>query len=485
MAFGVNPKHQEILNLNGTSHEHYIAVAIEAVRQLEWEIATLSVNGFVAYTGGHGMIAGSQVQLILQDEEAQITSRSLGSEMMDWGRNKKYINRFIETYNEITASISDEKLQELTDKSQLMIARAEQEALEHSADKADGSFFSLFVPRPGYFITPILININILVFVLMVLTGVSLIAPGTDSLIAWGADLRPLVLEGQWWRLFTNMFIHIGIIHLLLNMYALMYIGILLEPHLGKFKFAALYILTGIAASVASTYWHQLTVSAGASGAIFGLYGVFVALLIGNFIDKATRKALLTSIMVFIGYNLVNGLKAGVDNAAHIGGLVTGFLAGLAYIPALKKPSGNDSSYITTGIVTAIIVMATAGILHVLPNDFGTYDANMNEFQRKENLALKVYRMPNATNTQVLDEIKNNGLRYWKENLALIKQTDKLELPDAAHERNKKLIEYCNLRIQSYGLLYKAVAERTDVYKPQLEQYNSEIGALVDSLKAE
>ena len=121
----------------------------------------------------------------------------------------------------------------------------------------------------------------------------------------------------------TNCFLHIGILHLAFKMYALIFIGVLLEPYLGKLRFAVAYLLTGVFASVASLYWHDHTVSAGASGAIFGMYGVFLAMLTTNLIPKSVRKGLLASIGLFVAYNLLYGLKGwGIDaNAAHIGGL--------------------------------------------------------------------------------------------------------------------------------------------------------------------
>ena len=124
-----------------------------------------------------------------------------------------------------------------------------------------------------------------------------------------------------------------------------LYIGLLLEPRLGTIRFLGAYILTGIAASITSLWWHDLTISAGASGAIFGMYGVFLAMLTTNLIEKSARKALLTSIGVFVFYNLVNGMKGGIDNAAHIGGLVSGLLTGYAFYPSLKRPEAINLKF--------------------------------------------------------------------------------------------------------------------------------------------
>ncbi len=171
----------------------------------------------------------------------------------------------------------------------------------------------------------------------MVMSGVDIMFPDSASLIKWGANFTFLTLKGEWWRLISSCFLHIGIAHLFFNMYALMYIGLLLEPHLGKTRFITAYLITGIAASMTSLWWHDRALSAGASGAIFGMYGVFLAMLTTNIIKNSSRKALLTSIAFFVGYNLIGGMEYGIDNAAHIGGLISGIIIGYAYVTGLKN----------------------------------------------------------------------------------------------------------------------------------------------------
>ncbi|RYY33060.1 MAG: rhomboid family intramembrane serine protease [Sphingobacteriaceae bacterium] len=183
----------------------------------------------------------------------------------------------------------------------------------------------------------IIIALNVLMFILMVFCGLGFVTfKGTD-LLQWGANFRPAIIAGQYWRLATNVFLHGGLMHLLFNMYGLLFIGIFLEPLLGTGKFAAIYLLTGIMASLASVGWHTDTVSVGASGAIFGMYGVFLALLTTNLFPKGFKKSFLLSTSVFVGFNLLYGLTGGIDNAAHIGGLLTGIICGYALYPSLKN----------------------------------------------------------------------------------------------------------------------------------------------------
>lgn len=194
-----------------------------------------------------------------------------------------------------------------------------------------------FIPKEGFYITPILINLNLLVFIVMVIAGFGFVSFKGEDLLNWGANYRPVTANGQCWRLLTNTFMHGGLMHILANMYGLLFVGIFLEPLLGKTKYLLIYLTTGILASVASIWWYDATVSVGASGAIFGLYGFFLATLLLKVFPPDFGKAFLTSTLVFVGFNLLMGFTGGIDNAAHIGGLVSGFIIGLIMSKQLKQ----------------------------------------------------------------------------------------------------------------------------------------------------
>jgi rhomboid protease GluP len=123
------------------------------------------------------------------------------------------------------------------------------------------------------------------------------------------------------------MFVHIGIIHIAVNMLSLVSLGRLLESFIGRWRFLLLYLLTGICSSAVSTWFHEVP-AAGASGAIFGLFGIFVAIVTTNLIEPSARKKMLRSIATTILLNAVIGLWAGIDNSAHIGGFLSGMIGG-------------------------------------------------------------------------------------------------------------------------------------------------------------
>jgi membrane associated rhomboid family serine protease len=205
------------------------------------------------------------------------------------------------------------------------------------------NFLDFLKPKEGYFITPILIYSNIGFFLIMTISGLGFISFKGQDLLQWGANYGPLTEGGEWWRLFTSTFLHGGLMHLLANMYGLLFVGIFLEPLLGRIKYLTVYLLTGLLASIASIWWYDATISVGASGAIFGLYGVFIALLLTKIYPPDFAKSFLISTAIFVGFNLLMGLIGGIDNAAHIGGLISGFIVGLILTPIIKRQVDNEN----------------------------------------------------------------------------------------------------------------------------------------------
>ena len=488
MAFGFTPKHVEDFPLNDLTQQQFLVLANESARKVGWQISYLSDNGLIGYTDNGMFSTDAEIKIKIEDGIATIRSASIGSELMDWGRNKKNIANFISTFEALKPTLTKEELnvKYLALNDQLVSPEDDLLKLHRgSTNEENSGFFSIFKPTQGFFVTPILLDINVLIFILMAMSGVNILQPTSESLLNWGANFKPMTLDGEWWRLIANCFLHIGIFHLLMNMYALLYIGVLLEPHLGRTRFILAYLLTGITASIASLWWNDLTISAGASGAIFGMYGVFLAMLTTNLIEKTARKALLMSIVIFVGYNLVNGVKEGIDNAAHIGGLIGGLVIGYAFIPSLRKPEEERLKFGTIGLLSIVILVFSFVVYKKLPNDIGIYDSKIKDFVSMEEMALDVFNLPsNTPNDKILYGIKDKGIHYWNENIKLLESFNDLELPVEIRTRNKLLKEYCELRIKSYELLYKTISEDTNQYQSQLENYNKLIEAKVKELSA-
>jgi rhomboid protease GluP len=225
--------------------------------------------------------------------------------------------------------------------------------------------------------TYVLVGINCLVFLAMLANHVSFLNPSPEQLLHWGANNAGYVLiAGQWWRVVTAMFVHVGIIHLATNMWCLWNLGLLAEPLMGSAGVLAVYILTGAAGNLLSNFYNWVkyhdvstfSVGAGASGAVFGIAGALIVLL------KSPRlpvpafelKKLRRSVIYFAVLNLVIGLATEIpgsfvhiDNMAHLGGCACGFLFAAPMVPRIGSPRAlfETRLRIAVAIVVGVLVL--------------------------------------------------------------------------------------------------------------------------------
>ena len=192
---------------------------------------------------------------------------------------------------------------------------------------------SLSRSRPGQVpLTCALLAINLLLFVLMQADGAGFWHNSSSVPLAWGASFGPATQDGQWWRLVTAQFVHFGLLHLGLNMWALWDVGRLVERPYGPLRFGLLYLGSGLVGNLLSlAVQGNQAVSGGASGAIFGLYGALLVFLWRERgqVDRRDFSWAFGVAVIFTLTSLGLGwLIPGVDNAAHLGGLVAGACLG-------------------------------------------------------------------------------------------------------------------------------------------------------------
>ncbi len=178
---------------------------------------------------------------------------------------------------------------------------------------------------------PVLIAINVAVYAVMVIRGVNWWMPSADETIPWGVDFWPLTTTGEWYRLMTSAFVHFGIFHIALNMWALHAVGKFTERLFGNLFFLLIYLFSAVLSGLTSIWWNHEAAAAGASGAIFAIYGALIAYLLfqrAAFPVGAVAR-LLRSTMGFVLLNVAFGFSVtGISNAAHLGGLASGFVLG-------------------------------------------------------------------------------------------------------------------------------------------------------------
>jgi rhomboid protease GluP len=214
-------------------------------------------------------------------------------------------------------------------------------------------------------ITTTLVGMNVAVFAVMVLTGVSPVNPSVAQLLKLGANYGPLSLGAEPWRMLASNYIHGGIIHIFFNMWCLWNLGFLAERVFEPWTYVFTYTFSGNAGSLASLWWHPIAVGVGASGAIFGLAGALIAAFyLGHLpIPKPAMQSTLKSLLIFAGYNLFFGALLsgiGIDNAAHIGGLLAGLAIGAVLAKHLMAPPEIRNRWRNGVFVAAAVVLFLA-----------------------------------------------------------------------------------------------------------------------------
>jgi rhomboid protease GluP len=213
-------------------------------------------------------------------------------------------------------------------------------------------------------LTQVIFGANVMVFLAMVIASGPSLDFTNKVMDVFGANFGPYTLSGQWWRLLTYMFLHGGLMHIAFNMWCLWDLGRLCESLYGRWTFAAIYLLTGISGGLASVAWNPEVLSVGASGAIFGLAGALLAsFYLGEFsVPKIAIQGTLRSLLFFVGFNVLFGaMVPGIDNACHVGGLVSGLILGA--LIARVAPGRDAARRVSVlGVVALAVVVAAFGV---------------------------------------------------------------------------------------------------------------------------
>ena len=237
----------------------------------------------------------------------------------------------------------------------------ESDAQQPQADPQQQFLQRLNAATPRAVVTPALLAINIGIFLVMAALGIRVLGGRPDEYLRFGANFAPLTTGGEWWRLVTSTFVHFGVVHLAINMWALWDAGRLTERLFGNVGFAALYLFAGVAGGSASLLWNQQVIGVGASGAVFGVFGALLAYMTvqRGSIPANVINRLRASSSVFVVYSLLYGFtQAGIDNAAHLGGLVGGFATGLILARPLD-PLTRHRRNVQRALLAALLAAVT------------------------------------------------------------------------------------------------------------------------------
>jgi rhomboid protease GluP len=341
---------------------------------------------------------------------------------------------------------------------------------------------------PRVWVVPAIIAANVAVFALMVGSGVSFMSPAADSVIRWGANFGPKTLAGQPWRLLTNCFLHFGVIHLLMNMWAFWDTGQLVERLFGHARTAALYLAAGICGSLASVAIHPQVTSAGASGAVFGVYGALGAFLLlqRGVIPPHVLSRLGRVAAAFIGYNLIYGFaNANIDNAAHIGGLLGGAAAGAWLARPLVPGRSRGAGRAVVALVLSVLL--GVGVTAALPRP-PDLTATLDAFSAAERRIIGVYNdliekshQHQLEDVELASRIERDVLPAWREARKRLNAPTRWMEPQ--HALIQRLDRYAAAREQSWVWLAEAGRTQDPAALAKLKAAEAEMTKAIEELK--
>ena len=318
-----------------------------------------------------------------------------------------------------------------------------------------------------------LVIANALVFLLLALVSLRPLQIPSELLIRSGGNFAPLVQQGEVWRCFTAIFLHGGLLHVGLNMLALHQAGQIVERLFGRAGFIVIYVAAGLLGSLASLWWKPGPVSVGASGAIFGVYGALLAYLLRQrgSVPVEVFREMRSGTLGFIGYSLFAGFSLpGIDNAAHIGGLVGGLLLGAAFAEPVVAPRPVRWAAPRVLLSLAAAGLLGAGLWQTAPQIVRSFEIDSayqqtlrhfaleeQELIREQAALLEALRHRRISDAAVLDALEQNFIPRWERQ---INQLSWREAPDAQAWQRDDLVLYATARRDALKALAQGIQTR-------------------------
>lgn len=315
----------------------------------------------------------------------------------------------------------------------------------------------LYTRVPRLHVTIALLAANVAVYLAMVASGVHPLSPEIPAMIAWGASVGDRVLGDEPWRLFTSTFLHFGIVHLAMNLWVLWSLAQLVERAYGHAGYLVLYLASGLVASEASLFFSPFGVGAGASGAVFGVLGALVALLLRarRRIPAGIFRQLRGTVVSYLVLNVIFGAAIpSISMAAHTGGFVAGVLLGLILVPSAEErwPRGAREVVASAAGLVLIAVgwVAQPAPLNQVQGEYDHANAVWEEGRLRYNAALVELEDGRIEDGDLAASIRQGWLADWSAVRARLEAFE--PVPRELEESFQDLIELARLRERALEL---------------------------------
>ena len=490
ISWGYSPKIEKYIPLGDFPTDKYLVIAKQAIENLGWKLSHISASGIIAYTPLSFQSYSEEISVRITDNFALVKSECIGIQMFfnDYGKNDANLEKFFHEFEYVEYHLKD-IWEEILNSFHEFVATQDDDYFEKAPltvkNKIKNVLY-LFYPRKGYFVTPILIILNIIAYGMFAFGSVFIYrmlykSGASYELIEkvpsyFGANSRELVLKGQVWRLITHQFLHGSLLHLFFNMYALAYIGLMVEHKLKSTKYIAVYVLSGICGGLLSIIFHELNYSIGASGAILGLFGAFLALLSNKAFEKNASRAMLVSTVLVCALMLINGLRGNTDNWAHVGGITSGFL--ICFILITERIVLQV--YFRFASAIGIVLVFAATVLTFTTNyEPKKFFALERAFKQNSKDYAGVYSISmRLTSEERLRRVNDYGIKVWERNRQIVKQMNVLQLNEEHALVRKYYEKITDKTLEFTKILYLEAADDVPQYKAKLDTVMAQINKL-------
>jgi membrane associated rhomboid family serine protease len=502
MSVSLSARIKRRIIIKDLNPEKVRAILFRIMEDLNWSMSYFSDDMFIGHTRFSVRSAGEEIRVKLENDMLIFKSECIGIQPLGFGKNISNYRKFLKRFTELNLILNETSQIEIESRIvewKLDEVNNQQDITQSKENLTD--LISIFFSEKDFFFTSKILAINIFIFILMYMLGSFEPEYYMESIYQFGGVHRGLINEGQWWRLISAVFVHGSFLHLFFNMYAFLYPSLILEPLLGRFKFLILYLVLGIIASLSSVAFHLNTISVGASGAIFGLFGVVFSLSIFNIIQKRIRISLIISIAIFTAYNLYPVEGSQIDNPAHLGGFFGGIILGtllswhlkmttfskkilplaisfvflVIYLISVNEYITKYPSFFTPSSSNALFVS------HYETNDFGELDDSddknfrqkMKLFWRNFDISLKAADFSTYDSQELIMRFEE-GIKLLEGNVQLLKELNSTKLtPEARY-----FLRNAALTCDAYINLYKAYIH---ALKNPSKNYNKFISPLLNN----
>lgn len=504
ISWGYSPKIEKYIPLGDFPADRYLIIARQAIENLGWKLSHISENGLIAYTNLSWQSYSEEISVRIDSNFAVVKSECVGLQMWfnDYGKNDQNLEKFFHEFEYVEFHLKDTWEEKIAEFHEFALAQDKDyfEKAPLAVKNKVRNVLYLLWPQKDYQATPVLLWLNVFYFGFMLVFSYiyfryffaktrsdidieTVINEAKRLMMNFGVNNRKLVLDGQYWRLISYQFIHANLLHLFFNMYALVYMGLMIENKLGWRRFLFVYLLSGICGGLLSIIYHQEGIMVGASGAIMGLYGAFIALLLNKSFERNATKALLISTLIIVVLVLINGsFSQRTDNAGHVGGVVSGFI--MCYLLSFKT---NVTTVMWPRYAASSVLglLFAAGVIGFSPT-YQSDEFKLLNIEYAKNVATFNNVMTlraSLSQEEKLAFIEENGIVPSRNNLEVIKKMKKLTLKDD-ELLDLKYKEEIAKRSHAVALLMKKDIQSGDYrFRKQVNQQMNELIAYTTNAK--